>query len=110
MPLFRASGGQAGAKAQPHRRRQKVRRGTGSCCVTQADDCVPSLRHLCLLNLADNMTEVWVKDYTDNYLDHYSFRYIMGPFNLLRESLKAYLTHGCLLTNPTLFLLVCAEE
>lgn len=113
MPLFRASGVHAGAKAQPQRRCQKVRRGTGSCCVTQDDDRVSSLRHLCLLSLADNMKEVWVKDYTDNYLDHYSFRYIMGPFNLLRESMRAYLTHEWLLTNtfaPTLFLLVCAEE
>lgn len=54
--------------------------------MTQDDDCVPTLQHVCLVNLADNMKEVWVKDYADNYVDQYSFRYIMGPFNLLRES------------------------
>uniref|UniRef100_A0A1A7WHB6 Si:ch211-214j8.12 n=1 Tax=Iconisemion striatum TaxID=60296 RepID=A0A1A7WHB6_9TELE len=33
--------------------------------------------------MADNMKDVWVKDYADNYLDQYTFRYIMGPFNVL---------------------------
>lgn len=57
----------------------------GSCEKMDEDGSVLSLTRLCLLSLADNMREVWVKDYTDNYLDHYFFRYIMGPFNLLRE-------------------------
>lgn len=57
----------------------------GRCGKTDEDDSVFSLTRLCLLSLADNMKEVWVKDYADNYLDHYSFRHIMGPFNILRE-------------------------
>ncbi|KAM3610626.1 uncharacterized protein V6R79_006609 [Siganus canaliculatus] len=47
------------------------------------DGSVLSLRRLCLLSLADNMKELWVKDYADNYLDQYFFRHIMGPFSLL---------------------------
>lgn len=57
----------------------------GSSGRADEDDTVLSLTRLCVLNLADNMKEVWAKDYADNYLDHYSFRHIMGPFNLLRE-------------------------
>lgn len=57
----------------------------GSCGKTDEDGSVLSLTQLCLLSLADNMKEVWTKDYADNYLDHYSFRHIMGPFNVLRE-------------------------
>ncbi|TNN74290.1 hypothetical protein EYF80_015533 [Liparis tanakae] len=38
------------------------------------------------------MKEVWAKDYADNYLDHYSFRYIMGPFNMLPGDLVEELT------------------
>ncbi|XP_059193250.1 uncharacterized protein si:ch211-214j8.12 isoform X2 [Centropristis striata] len=84
MPLFRAQGEHGGAKAQPgQRRKRKMRFGVGSCVKTDEDGSVLSLTRLCLLSLADNMKEVWVKDYADNYLDHYSFRYIMGPFNLL---------------------------
>lgn len=94
MPLFRAwgerdgrggGGSRGGAKARPGRRRMKSMEWMGSCEKMDEDGSVLSLMRLCLLSLADNMREVWVKDYTDNYLDHYFFRYIMGPFNLLRE-------------------------
>ncbi len=61
----------------------------GSCGKTDEDGSVLSLTRLCLLSLADNMKEVWVKDYADNYLDQYSFRHIMGPFSLLRELVRA---------------------
>lgn len=64
----------------------KKKQWTRRCRKTNEDGSVPSLTQLCLLSLADNMKEVWVKDYADKYLDQYSFRYIMGPFNLLRES------------------------
>lgn len=57
----------------------------GSSWTMDDEGSVLSLTQLCLLSLADNMKQVWVKDYADNYLDHYSFRYIMGPFNLLRK-------------------------
>ncbi|CAB1451244.1 unnamed protein product [Pleuronectes platessa] len=43
-------------------------------------------------SLADNMKDVWVKDYADKYLDQYSFRHIMGPFNLLPGELVEELT------------------
>ncbi|KAF0033408.1 hypothetical protein F2P81_013474 [Scophthalmus maximus] len=46
---------------------------------------LPSSTNLIGKSLADNMKDVWVKDYADKYLDQYSFRHIMGPFNSLRE-------------------------
>ncbi|XP_054467423.1 uncharacterized protein si:ch211-214j8.12 [Anoplopoma fimbria] len=92
MPLFRASGERGGAKARPRRRRTKNMEWMGSCRRTDEEGLVLSLTRLCLLSLADNMKEVWAKDYADNYLDHYSFRYIMGPFNLLPGELVEELT------------------
>lgn len=98
MPLFRAG---AGAKVQPERRRIRKTKWMGSCRKTDEDGSVLSLTRLCLLSLADNMKEVWAKDYADNYLDHYSFRHIMGPFNLLREFGRAYLI-DCLFINTSI--------
>lgn len=46
-----------------------------------------ALGSLCLQSLAQHMQSVWVKDYSDNYLDEYQFRFIMGPFNDLAGSL-----------------------
>lgn len=83
MPLFRA---RADAKVQPGWRRTSKAKWTWSVWKTEEDGSVLSLTRLCLLSLADNMKDVWAKDYADNYLDQYSFRHIMGPFNLLRES------------------------
>lgn len=91
MPLFQASGG-GPAHAKPAGRTVKKFKFRGTCGKTDEDGAVYSLTRLSLLSLADNMKDVWVKDYADNYMDHYSFRYIMGPFNLLRESVGAYLT------------------
>lgn len=62
------------------------------CGLTDEDGSVLSLTRLCLLNLADHMKDVWAKDYADNYLDQYSFRYIMGPFNSLPGELVEELT------------------
>uniref|UniRef100_A0A3Q3IX30 Uncharacterized protein n=1 Tax=Monopterus albus TaxID=43700 RepID=A0A3Q3IX30_MONAL len=87
MPLFRASGKYSRAKAQPERKGRRNKKWMWNCKKTDVDGCVLSLRRLCLLSLADNMKNVWVKDYADNYLDHYSFRHIMGPFNLLPSEL-----------------------
>ncbi|XP_061753379.1 uncharacterized protein si:ch211-214j8.12 isoform X2 [Nerophis ophidion] len=78
MPLFRAAGNHA---AKPRPKCEKK----GRSRVTDED--VPSLTRLCLLSLADNMKEVWAEDYASNYLDHYSFSYIMGPFNFLSGNL-----------------------
>ncbi|XP_028268936.1 uncharacterized protein LOC114440705 [Parambassis ranga] len=88
MPLFRGDRGGRAAKAQPGQKTRRKRRvrdieWMGSCKKTDEDGTVFSLTQLCLLSLADNMKEVWVKDYADNFMDHYSFRYIMGPFNTL---------------------------
>ncbi|KAH0615675.1 hypothetical protein JD844_025974 [Phrynosoma platyrhinos] len=44
-----------------------------------------SLQRLCLENIAGNMQCLWAKDYTDNYLNEYQFRYIQGPFSELGE-------------------------
>ncbi|XP_051923376.1 uncharacterized protein si:ch211-214j8.12 [Hippocampus zosterae] len=85
MPLFRASEDRR-VKAKPKWRK------TRSSRVMDEDDSVPTLTRLCLLSLADNMNKVWVKDYADNYMDHYSFRHIMGPFNLLSGDLVEELT------------------
>ncbi|XP_054680938.1 uncharacterized protein LOC129206171 [Grus americana] len=48
---------------------------------------VPALGSLCLQSLARHMQSVWVKDYSENYLDEYQFRFVMGPFNNLAGSL-----------------------
>ncbi|XP_065606315.1 uncharacterized protein LOC136057520 [Cyrtonyx montezumae] len=48
---------------------------------------VPALGSLCLQSLVQHMQSLWVKDYSDNYLDEYSFRFVMGPFNDLAGSL-----------------------
>ncbi|XP_056398326.1 uncharacterized protein LOC130293453 isoform X3 [Hyla sarda] len=42
---------------------------------------VESLTGLCLQNIADNMENVWMKDYTDKNMEEYRFMYIEGPFN-----------------------------
>ncbi|KAM6075940.1 uncharacterized protein VSU04_003630 [Chlamydotis macqueenii] len=48
---------------------------------------VPALGGLCLQSLARHMQSLWVKDYSENYLDEYQFRFVMGPFNDLAGSL-----------------------
>lgn len=87
MPLFRGLGVLDWGKAQHRWRRQRNMRHRTSW-RTDEDGSVVSLTRMCLQSLADNMKEVWVKDYADNYLDQYSFRYIMGPFNVLREFVR----------------------
>lgn len=84
-----------------------------SCGRTDEDGSILSLTHLCLLNIADNMKEVWVKDYADNYLDQYFFRHIMGPFNLLPgdlvEELTLLLCTRKQLSRPALHLLLVPQ-
>ncbi|XP_023273983.1 uncharacterized protein LOC111663860 isoform X1 [Seriola lalandi dorsalis] len=99
MPLFRALG--EGRQSKPRARWTRVKKWMGSCRKTDEDGSIPSLTRLCLLSLADNMKEVWVKDYADNYLDQYSFRHIMGPFSLLPGRLVEELT-GMLCTRKQL--------
>ncbi|XP_061584909.1 uncharacterized protein si:ch211-214j8.12 [Cololabis saira] len=92
MPLFRAL--DHWGKAQQGWRRQRKMKHSSSW-RTDENGSVRSLTHMCLQSVADNMKEVWVKDYADNYLDQYSFTYIMGPFNVLPGDLVEELT--CLL-------------
>uniref|UniRef100_A0A3B4V6K7 Si:ch211-214j8.12 n=1 Tax=Seriola dumerili TaxID=41447 RepID=A0A3B4V6K7_SERDU len=99
MPLFRALG--EGRQSKPRAGWTRVKKWMGSCRKTDEDGSIPSLTRLCLLSLADNMKEVWVKDYADNYLDQYSFRHIMGPFSLLPGRLVEELT-GMLCTRKQL--------
>lgn len=47
---------------------------------------VPALGSLCLQSLAQHMQSLWVRDYSDNYLDEFQFRFVMGPFNDLPGS------------------------
>ncbi|XP_056135910.1 uncharacterized protein si:ch211-214j8.12 [Lampris incognitus] len=90
MPLFRASGpsapGKSGATSGGKHRMKKWRE-------TNEDRTVASLTQMCLVSLADNMKELWAKDYTENYMDRYLFRHIMGPFNILPGDLVEELTH-----------------
>nr|XP_043881478.1 uncharacterized protein LOC122769203 [Solea senegalensis]XP_043881479.1 uncharacterized protein LOC122769203 [Solea senegalensis] len=88
MSLFWASGDHGRDKAGRRRVRWKRSRRT-----MDEDDALPSLMQLCLFSLADNMKEVWMKDSADSY----SFRHVMGPFNLLPGDLVEDLT--CLLSN-----------
>lgn len=46
---------------------------------------LPTLTTLCLQSLAQHMQSLWAKDYSDNYLDEYEFRFVVGPFNDLGE-------------------------
>lgn len=85
MPLFRPLGEGYDSKRRT-RKVKKVRR------ITDGDGSVPSLTRLCLLSLADHMKDFWAKDYADNYMDQYFFRYIMGPFNSLPGELVEELT------------------
>ncbi|XP_062991911.1 uncharacterized protein LOC134404873 [Elgaria multicarinata webbii] len=74
---------------------------------------VQPLQRLCLENIAKNMQLFWAKDYTDNYLDEYQFRYIMGPFSelagsLVQELLQLMGERRCL-TRAVLHLLVVPQ-
>ncbi|KAE8628453.1 hypothetical protein XENTR_v10000022 [Xenopus tropicalis] len=42
-----------------------------------------TLADLCLQNIAENMQSLWLKDYTEKYMEEYNFMYIEGPFNQL---------------------------
>lgn len=83
MPLFRVLDECCQAKTERRRKRKKSVEWMKTSRRPDEDGSVLSLTRLCLLNVAENMKEVWAKDYADKYLDQYSFRHIMGPFNLL---------------------------
>ncbi|KAJ8380751.1 hypothetical protein SKAU_G00015290 [Synaphobranchus kaupii] len=104
MPLFRASLS-GSAKGGPRKRKIKIARREQRGCG--------SLARLCLWSLAENMKDVWTKDYTQNYMDQYCFRYIMGPFNVLPghlvEELLSLLSSRHLLARGALHLLLLPQ-
>ncbi|XP_018861000.1 uncharacterized protein LOC107198922 isoform X2 [Parus major] len=69
------------------RRRRKQRDGTSrdeprlGAAGMPRRRAVPTLTTLCLQSLAQHMQSLWAKDYSDNYLDEYEFRFLVGPFN-----------------------------
>lgn len=79
----------------------------------EEEDEPSSLRRLCLFSAAENMRDVWTQDYTQNYMDHYFFRYVMGPFSLLPgdliEELLQVLSQRKLLSRAALHLLLLPQ-
>ncbi|XP_029998324.1 uncharacterized protein LOC115425109 [Sphaeramia orbicularis] len=109
MPLF----GRGKKGLEPRQKKTRSGEFLRSRRMRDEDGHVASLTRLCLLSLADNMKEVWVKDYAEKYLDRVSFRYIMGPFNLLPgelvEELTLLLCSRKQLSRPALHLLLVPQ-
>ncbi|XP_023692411.1 uncharacterized protein [Paramormyrops kingsleyae] len=106
MPLFRRPEAclvKKGAKTK-RKSQQGKRENDGDCS---------SLIRLCLWSLVENMKDVWTKDYAKMYMDQYSFRYIIGPFNILPghlvEELLFLLSSHRLMTRPALHLLLVPQ-
>uniref|UniRef100_A0A9J8BG58 dihydrofolate reductase n=1 Tax=Cyprinus carpio carpio TaxID=630221 RepID=A0A9J8BG58_CYPCA len=80
---------------------------------TEDEDKPSKLTGLCLQSLAENMKEMWVKDYAQKYMDQYFFRYVMGPFSSLPgellEELLCILSSRNLLTRAALHLLLLPQ-
>lgn len=80
---------------------------------TEDEDQSSTLVGLCLQSLAENMKEMWVKDYAQKYMDQYFFRYVMGPFSSLPgellEELLCILSSRNLLTRAALHLLLLPQ-
>ncbi|KAL6465966.1 hypothetical protein MHYP_G00260990 [Metynnis hypsauchen] len=109
MPLFRQ------LEARPERERggEKLKRNRRRECSEEDEDEPSSLTRLCLLSLAENMKDMWVQDYAQNYMDQYFFRYIMGPFSSLPgdllEELLCLLSRRTLLSRAALHLLLLPQ-
>ncbi|XP_062874285.1 uncharacterized protein si:ch211-214j8.12 [Trichomycterus rosablanca] len=106
MPLFR----QPEVRSEREKQKPKKRNRKHEC---DEDEDPSSLRRLCILNLAENMKEVWTQDYAQNYMDRYFFRYIMGPFSLLPgdliEELLYVLSKRNLISRAALHLLLLPQ-
>ncbi|KAJ8414838.1 hypothetical protein AAFF_G00023610 [Aldrovandia affinis] len=104
MPLFRRLRSDP-VKGGSRKRKFNIAKGKEGGCG--------SLTRLCLWSLSENMTDVWTKDYTEKYMDQYSFRYIMGPFNMLPgelvEELLSLLSSRRLLSRAALHLLLLPQ-
>ncbi|XP_041958032.1 uncharacterized protein si:ch211-214j8.12 [Alosa sapidissima] len=106
MPLFRQS--EARGKTEGEKRVVKKRK-----CRFKDSDHHATLTRLCLLSIAENMNDVWVRDYAQNYMDQYFFRYIMGPFSQLPsdllEELLSLLASRRLVTRAALHLMLVPQ-
>ncbi|KAF4113387.1 uncharacterized protein si:ch211-214j8.12 [Onychostoma macrolepis] len=102
MPLFRRQFEREGQR----KKKQKNE-------WTEDEDGPSTLIGLCLQSLAENMKEMWAKDYTQKYMDQYFFRYVMGPFSSLPgellEELLCILSSRNLLTRAALHLLLLPQ-
>ncbi|NP_001091661.1 uncharacterized protein isoform X1 [Danio rerio] len=102
MPLFRQ------LEPTPERKSQRKKKHW-----TEDEEKPSTLIGLCLQSLAENMKELWAKDYAQKYMDQYFFRYIMGPFSLLPgellEELLCILSSRNLLTRAALHLLLLPQ-
>ncbi|XP_016413540.1 uncharacterized protein LOC107744420 [Sinocyclocheilus rhinocerous] len=105
MPLFR--------QLEPTPEREHQRKNKRKNEWTEDEDEPSTLIGLCLQSLAENMKEMWAKDYTQKYMDQYFFRYIMGPFSSLPgellEELLCILSSRHLLTRAALHLLLLPQ-
>ncbi|XP_051750504.1 uncharacterized protein si:ch211-214j8.12 [Ctenopharyngodon idella] len=105
MPLFRQ------LEPTPERGGQKKKKRKNEW--TEDEDKPSTLIGLCLQSLAENMKEMWVKDYAQKYMDQYFFRYVIGPFSSLPcellEELLCILSSRNLLTRAALHLLLLPQ-
>ncbi|KAM9446792.1 uncharacterized protein Hap1MRO34_023281 isoform 1-T2 [Clarias gariepinus] len=112
MPLFRQPEVRQEGESEVERERMK-RKSHQHECDEEEEDEPSSLRRLCLFSLAANMKDVWTQDYAHNYMDHYFFRYVMGPFSLLPgdliEELLHVLSQRKLLSRASLHLLLLPQ-
>ncbi|XP_016423976.1 uncharacterized protein LOC107752499 [Sinocyclocheilus rhinocerous] len=81
--------------------------------LTEDEDKPSTLTGLCLQSLAENIKEMWAKDYAQKYMDQYFFRYVMGPFSSLPgdllDELLCILSSRNLLTRAALHLLLLPQ-
>ncbi|MCI4392411.1 hypothetical protein PGIGA_G00145580 [Pangasianodon gigas] len=112
MPLFRQAEVRPEREGESERERMK-RKSHQHKCDEEEEDEPSSLRRLCVFSLAENMKDVWTQDYAHNYMDHYFFRYVMGPFSLLPgdliEELLCVLSQRKLLSRAALHLLLLPQ-
>ncbi|XP_073696917.1 uncharacterized protein [Garra rufa] len=105
MPLFR--------QLEPPLERECQRKKKRKNEWTEDEDKPSTLIRLCLQSLAENMKEMWAKDYAQKYMDQYFFRYVMGPFSSLPgdllEELLCILSSRNLLTRAALHLLLLPQ-
>ncbi|KAK3539109.1 hypothetical protein QTP86_025051 [Hemibagrus guttatus] len=112
MPLFRQAEVRLEREGEKGSESMK-RKGHQRDFDEEEEEEPPSLQRLSLFSLAENMKDMWTQDYAHNYMDHYFFRYIMGPFSLLPgdliEELLCVLSQRKLLSRAALHLLLLPQ-